>query len=438
MKYNAVIQSVSEKSIAQEIGLEQGDTLCAINDEPISDILVYRFLIAEQELSLEILKKNGEMDYVVVEKDAFEDLGITFQNPLIEKARSCSNQCIFCFIDQLPKGMRQTLYFKDDDSRLSFLQGNYVTLTNMSEDDINRLIRFRVSPINISIHTTDADLRIQMLGNKKAGNILATMQKLAAHRIQMNGQIVLCRDVNDGQHLHKTLDDLNKLYPYLNSISVVPIGLTKHRAHLKQMLPYDEASAREVVIQVEAWQQQFLTEHGTRFVYLADEFYLMAQMPLPPYEAYEDFPQIENGVGLIACMQQEFDDWLAPFTVTSITKREVTLATGVSAYPFMQGLVNRLQQIFIGLTVHVVPIQNDFFGHGVTVSGLVTGQDLISQLQDTIKGKILYIPSVMLRSDGDIFLDDVTLAQVEQALGVQVITISNDGAEFIEKIVAIT
>lgn len=436
----SIVKKVAKGSIAEEAGIEAGDLIYKINGEFIHDILEYKFLTSDDELEIEIIKPNGDIEIVSVYNQDYEDLGIEFENPLIDKARSCCNKCIFCFIDQLPKGMRKTLYFKDDDSRLSFLQGNYVTLTNMSEEDINRIIRIRLSPINISVHATNPSLRVQMLGNKKAGNILEIMKRFAEAQIIMNCQIVLCPGINDGDELDKTIRELSELYPYVNSVSVVPVGLTNFREKLYKLIPFDREKADAVVRQVENWQEIFLEQYDSRIVYLADEFYLKAHRPIPPYEYYEDFPQIENGVGLIASMKHEFEQGIQELSShlkkPAFTEpRCISIATGTAAYPFICSLVNELEQIIDGLEVRVYAIRNMFFGENVTVSGLVTGSDIIRQIKTEKLGSELLIPLSMLRSGSDVFLDDVSVSEMEKILNVKVITVENNGYDFINKIV---
>lgn len=431
-KADTTIKYVEPDSIAAEAGLEEGDVLVRINGYDFHDILEYRYLTAEYEVELEILKKNGETEIITVEND-YEDLGIEFSEGLIDEAQSCRNKCIFCFIDQLPKGMRETVYFKDDDTRLSFLQGNYVTLTNMSDEEIDRLIKMRVSPINISVHATEPELRRMMLNNRFAGKCYDIMKKFAQNGIYMNCQIVLCPEINDGEHLRRTLDDLAALSPYVNSISVVPVGLTRYREGLYPLKPFTKETSKETVEFVEAIQSELLDRLGTRLVYLSDEFYVNAKIPVPEAESYEGFPQIENGVGLIASMKEEFDS-----AIEQVEKkrrsRHVSMATGEIAYDFIRSLAQRLERKCEGVKIDVYAVKNEFFGGGVTVSGLVCGGDIIKQLSGRIKTDTLLIPHSMLRDDDNIFLDDTTVADVEKALGVEIIPVLNDGYEFVEKV----
>ena len=435
MDKRTVVGYVEPESYAEEAGLEAGDIILSINGNEFYDILEYRFLTSESEVVLDVLKTNGDREEITIEND-YEDLGIEFENSLIDKPQHCKNKCIFCFIDQLPEGMRETVYFKDDDTRLSFLQGNYVTLTNMSDNDIDRLIKMRISPINISVHTTNSDLRVEMLKNRNAGRIYEIMKKFADNNIYMNCQIVLCRDYNDGDELDRTINDLANLHPYVESLSVVPVGLTAHRKGLCELKAYDARSSYDVVRQVEEWQTELLEELGTRFVYLSDEFYINAKLPIPKAEEYEGFPQIENGVGLMASMSEEFDAGLKLFGKKR-KKKTVSVITGELAYKYILGLCNRLTEVCEGLNIKVYPIKNEFFGGGVSVSGLVVGKDIIKQLEDKELGETAFIPSSMLRAEEDVFLDDVTLDELCNALGCEVVPINSDGYEFIEKITGV-
>ncbi|HHV29635.1 DUF512 domain-containing protein [Acetivibrio mesophilus] len=435
MKYKPIpIKRVLPGSIAEESGLQEGDFLLSVNGEKISDIFDYRFLIAEENLVLEIQKEDGEIWEIEIEKDEYEDLGIEFESLMIDDAKSCRNKCIFCFIDQLPKGMRQTLYFKDDDSRLSFFMGNYVTLTNMSFNDIDRIIKYRMSPINVSVHTSNPDLRVHMLRNKTAGDVMEKIKRLIDGGITVNSQIVLVRGVNDEKELDRTLGDLAALYPGLNSISVVPVGITKHREGLSKLKPFDSESSREVIEQVEAWQRKLLSRYGSRIVYLADEFYIMGGLEIPDYCVYEDFPQIENGVGLIAMFKKEFYDYIGKVEFKSEKKREIAIATGVSSYKYIKELVDILEKKYENLNIHVYKIKNRFFGENVTVTGLLTGQDIEEQLLGKNIGEELLISESMLRSGEKVFLDDYTVEMLEDKLKTNITIVSNSGKEFIEKI----
>lgn len=431
-KSDTTIKYIEPYSIAEEAGLEIGDKLISINGHDFHDILEYRYLTAEYEVTLEVLKKDGTTEMITVEND-YEDLGIEFAEGLIDEAQSCKNKCIFCFIDQLPKGMRETVYFKDDDTRLSFLQGNYVTLTNMSDEEIDRLIKMRVSPINVSVHATEPELRCKMLNNRFAGKCYDIMKRFAENDIYMNCQIVLCPGINDGENLKRTLSDLGALFPNVNSISVVPVGLTRYRDGLYPLTPFTKESSAETIRFVEEIQNEFLEKLGTRLVYLSDEFYVDAGIPVPDAESYEGFPQIENGVGLIASMQEEFDSAMR-LLKNKKRSRYVSVATGEIAEGFIKGLAEKIEQLCEGVKVDVYPIKNNFFGGGVSVSGLVCGCDIIKQLKDKIKTDTLLIPHSMLRDDDNIFLDDTTVEDVEKALDVKIVPVLNDGYEFVEKI----
>lgn len=432
-KADTTIKYVEPFSIAEEAGLEAGDKLVKINGHEFHDILEYRYLISEYEITIEVEKKDGAVEIITIESN-YEDLGIEFREGLIDKAQSCTNKCIFCFIDQLPKGMRETVYFKDDDTRLSFLQGNYVTLTNMSDEEIDRLIAMHVSPINVSVHTTNPELRCKMLNNRFAGKCFEIMKKFKENGIQMNCQIVLCPDINDKSELERSLRDMASLYPYVNSISVVPVGLTAYREGLYPLKPFNAETSAETIEQVEKIQNEFLEKLGTRLVYLSDEFYVNAGREVPEADSYEGFPQIENGVGLMASMQEEFDSAVKLIPDKKFS-RHVVAATGEIAYDFIKSLAERIEKKANGVKIDVYAIKNNFFGGGVTVSGLVTGGDIIAQLKDKPKGDILAIPQSMLRDGEDIFLDDSTVDYVEKALGMPIVPIMNDGYEFIEKLI---
>lgn len=430
-KVDTTISYIEPGSLAEEAGIEVGDKLVKINGHDFHDILEYRYLISEYEVTLEIEKTDGTVEIITLESD-YEDIGIEFGEGLIDEAQSCRNKCIFCFIDQLPEGMRETVYFKDDDTRLSFLQGNYVTLTNMSDEEIDRLIKMRVSPINVSVQTTNPELRCMMLNNRFAGKCYDIMKKFAENNIYMNCQIVLCPDINDKSELDRSISDLAELFPYVNSVSVVPVGLTRYRKGLYPLKPFTPESSKQTILQVEKWQNRLYDKLGTRLIYLSDEFYLNADVPVPDAECYEGFPQLENGVGLIASMAEEFD---AAIKLVKNKKynRSVSIATGELAAPFISNLAGRISEK-AGISINVYAIKNNFFGGGVNVAGLVTGQDLIEQMRDKPKTDIMLIPHSMLRDEDEIFLDDTTLSEVEDALGMSIEPVINDGYEFIEKI----
>ena len=432
---NNVISKVYKDSIADELGIEVGDLLISINGEPIHDIIEYRFLLSDEYLEVEIQKQNREVYIYEIEKDYDDDLGIEFTNPIIDKAKSCRNKCVFCFIDQLPKGMRETLYFKDDDSRLSFLQGNFVTLTNMSEEDINNIIKYRISPINISVHTTNPELRKTMIKNKFAGNLYSIMERLAEAQIQMNCQIVLCPGYNDKEELERTVSDLTKLYPYVNSAAAVPVGITKHREHLPNLEIFNEKTAGETIDQVDKLQKKYLKELGTRFIFLSDEFYIMANRKLLDYDEYEGFIQFENGVVMISKFEREIKDYLENLSEDHKSKiKKVSIATGHSAYEFMCEMAKCIMEKCPNVQIDVYKIINNFFGDTITVSGLVTATDIIDQLKDKNLGETLYIPRSMLKADEEIFLDNITLENLSDIMGLEVVPCLNEGKDFIDKI----
>lgn len=420
------ITYVEPGSIADEAGIEAGDFLVALNGKEVNDILEYKFITADCEYEVTVKKADGSYEVIEIVNDYAEDLGLEFENALLTKARSCANKCVFCFIDQLPEGMRETLYFKDDDSRLSFLQGNYITMTNLSDKDLKRITDIKMSPINISVQCTDGEIRKFMLGNKKADKLLNQMQKLNDAGICMNCQIVLCPGINDGEVLDKTLSDISK-FPNVYSTSIVPVGMTKYREKLHKLTPFDKEKSVKLIGQVSEWQQKFLKEQGSVKVYLADEFYIMAEKEFPSYEHYEDFPQLENGVGMARLTIYDFNDGIKECEETVYKK--VTVATGVISEKLIKSLVAEID----GIDARVVAIKNDFFGHSITVSGLVTGGDIINQLKDKDLGDYLFIPINMLRADTDVFLDDVTVPEVEKALGVKII-VTQDGHDLALKL----
>lgn len=435
MKKNEnVVIKVEKGSIAEEVGICPGDVLVAINDEEITDIFDYRYQINDEYLEMTFRTPNGEEYVAEIEKDFDEDIGIIFESGLMDEARSCRNKCIFCFIDQLPKGMRKTLYFKDDDSRLSFLQGNYVTLTNMSEKDINHIIFYHLSPINVSVHTTDLELRKTMLKNKNADKVLDIMKRLKDAGIEMNLQVVLCNGINDGDILDKTISDCAKFMPNAHSMSIVPIGLTKYREGLYPMTPFSKEDAEKVINQVEKWQNKFLKDHGTRFVYCADEFYLKAERQLPDAEIFEDFAQYENGVGMLSLFEKEFNDEIEKTEYNIESKRSVSIATGVAAYDLIKKLSDRIMEKFPSLNINVYCIKNNFFGEMITVCGLLTGQDIISQLKGKDLGEYLLLPESLLRNSTHTLLDDVEIEDIEKELNIKIKISTNSGDRFIKTI----
>ncbi|KPU28304.1 Fe-S oxidoreductase [Caloranaerobacter sp. TR13] len=427
-----IIESIESGSIAEELGIESGDVLINVNGYPITDILDYKYQISDDYVEITIQKKNGEIWEFEIEKDTNEDIGIIFTNPLIDRAKSCRNKCIFCFIDQLPKGMRDTLYFKDDDSRLSFLQGNFITLTNLSDDEIDRIIFYKLSPINISVHTTDSELRVKMLNNKNAGKIYSILQRFSQANIEMNCQIVLCPGINDGIYLEKTLDDLAALYPNVKSVAVVPVGITKYREGLFKLKTYNKHTAKELLKIINKKQNEYLNRLGSRFVFAADEFYVLANKEIPLFDEYEGFPQLENGVGLMRLFYDEVCKAVTQMDKKIQLNKSFTIATGKLAYPFIMDIANLAMSKFSGLKLQVEFIRNNFFGDTITVSGLITGGDLIGQLTGKDLGDGLIIPKSMLKRDENIFLDDITVQEVEEILNAEVIVLDVDGYEFID------
>jgi len=370
-----------------------------------------------------------------IEKDYDEDLGIEFSNPIIDMAKSCRNKCMFCFVDQLPDGMRETLYFKDDDSRLSFLQGNFVTLTNMSEDDIDNIIKYRISPINISVHTTNPELRQKMISNKFAGKVYSIMKRLAEAEITMNCQVVLCPGINDGEELRRTVYDLIKLYPYVNSIAVVPVGVTRYRDNLPNLEIFDKERANSTIDQIHKIQKELLEKFGTRFVFLSDEFYIVADRDMLDYDDYEGFLQFEDGVGMIRKMGTEVKEYLNALPSNKTVKeKKVSIATGHSAYEFMKDLAELVMEKYPCIDIHVFEIKNKFWGETITVSGLITAKDIVEQLGDENLGEALYITRSMLKADEEIFLDNITLEELQDIMKIKIIPCLNEGKDFIDKI----
>ncbi len=420
-----IVYDVFPDSDAEAAGIEKGDCIEKINGRVPEDELDFRFFALEDTVTLTVLKKDGSREIITIEEPESPDLGIRFESALFGKAKHCANKCIFCFIDQLPKGMRDTLYFKDDDARLSFLTGNYITLTNVKDADIEKILRMHLSPINISVHTTDPALRCKMLKNRHAGEKLRYMDTLAAHGISMNGQIVLVPGVNDGAALDKTISDLAKLSPQMVSVSVVPVGITKHREGLPKLDAFTKEGALEVLSQIENWQEKLQKEIGTRFVYGADEFYLLAERKVPPADAYEGYAQIENGVGLLRSLEDEFME--AMESSPEADARCVSIITGVAAAPLLKTLTSRAMEKFPQLQVDVFPIENTFFGEKITVAGLVTGQDILRALRGKDLGAAAYISESMLRSGTTVFLDDCTTEELSKALCTPIIPVSCDG-----------
>lgn len=427
-----IVKRVIPGSIAEEMGFEPGDAVIKINNEEIEDIFDYQYLMQDEYIEVTVLTKDGEECILEIEKEYQEDLGVEFENGLMDEYRSCHNKCIFCFIDQMPKGMRETLYFKDDDSRLSFLQGNYVTLTNMSDKDVERIVKYHLSPINISFQTTNPELRCMMLHNRFAGEALKKVDTLYNAGIIMNGQIVLCKDVNDKAELERSIRDLTKYLPYLESVSVVPVGLSKHRDGLYPLSPFTKEDAEAVIDMIEEWQKKIYPQYGLHFIHASDEWYILAERELPEEERYDGYLQLENGVGMLRLMINEFDEAMSVKRIAS--EREVSIVTGKLAYPYIAKMADTMMQEYPELTIHVYPIVNDFFGEQITVSGLLTGQDILAQLKGKPLGEVLLLPENVLRAGERVFLDDYTVEDLEKTLQVRVDIVKSSGYDFVEKI----
>lgn len=425
------IRSVEEGSIAWEMEIEPGDKLLSINGHEIEDIFDYRYYMEDEYLLVLIEKPNGEQWELEIEKDEYEDLGLEFVQGLMDEYRHCHNKCIFCFIDQMPPGMRDTLYFKDDDSRLSFLQGNYVTLTNMSEHDIQRIIKYHLEPINISFQTMNPELRCKMLHNRFAGDALKKVDLLYEAGIEMNGQIVLCKGFNDGEELEFSIQEMTKYLPNLRSVSVVPVGLSKFREGLEPLKPFTKEDAKQVLQTIHKWQKKIYAEYGIHFIHASDEWYLLAEEELPEESNYDGYLQLENGVGMLRLLENEFAEALERETGDD-RARHVTMATGKLAYPTLCRLVEQMKEKFPNVQADVYAIRNDFFGESITVSGLITAGDLIQQMKEVKLGERLLIPCNMLRIDEDVFLDDYTVVDVENALQVPLNIVKSSGQDLLD------
>ena len=428
-----VVKSVDTDSPAAMCGIEPGDVIVSIDSNTVNDVLDYEFYSSGSLLLLE-MHRGGQIMRFEIDKPEYEPLGLNFETYLMDDPKSCRNRCIFCFIDQLPKGMRRALYFKDDDTRLSFLTGNYVTLTNVSDTDIDRIIKQHISPIQVSVHATDPHLRAKMLGNKHAGNIMELLTRLAQANIELNCQIVLCKGINDGESLLKSLNDLISLDFAVNSVSVVPAGLTRHRAGLFPLEDFSAPESRAVIELVHGLSQSCLERFSKRIIYLADEFYIKAGIEIPPYEHYEDFPQIENGVGLISSFEREFYDCLDEWD-GKYCEKAVSIATGAAAYPFIKRLVDALLKKCNNLSVNTYLIENRFFGGKVTVAGLLTGGDIQNGLCNKPLGSTLFLPRTVLRSEGDMFLDDMTPDELSKFLKVPIRFTPCSGYDFFAAII---
>lgn len=433
-KHEHIVKSLMPGGIGEELGIEPGDKLLAINGNEIQDVFDYYYYEESEQLLLLIEKPDGEEWELEIEKDEDESLGIEFDQSLMDEYRSCRNKCMFCFIDQMPKGMRETLYFKDDDSRLSFLQGNYITLTNMSDHDVERIVKYRLEPINISFQTTNPQLRCKMLHNRFAGEALKKVDILYRGQIEMNGQIVLCKGVNDGEELERTIRDLTGYLPYLKSVSIVPVGLTKYRDGLYPLEPFTKEDAREVLSVIHRWQEKIYQEHGIHMIHAGDEWYVLAEEEVPEEERYDGYLQLENGVGMMRLLFNEVQEALSAVTGDE-RQREISLATGRLMYPYIGKILEEIRKKFPNITTHLYAIRNDFFGERITVSGLITGQDLTGQLKGQPLGERLLLPCNMLKIGEPVFLDDFTLEEVENSLQVKTDIVKSSGQDLLDAVI---
>ena len=435
-KVEHLIKEVYPGSIAEELEIEPGDVLLSINDQSIEDVFDYRYMIKDEYIEVLIRKPDGEEWVLEIDKDYDDDLGIEFENQLMSDYKSCSNKCIFCFIDQMPPNMRETLYFKDDDSRLSFLQGNYITLTNMKEKDVDRIIKMQLAPINISVQTTNPELRCKMLNNRFAGEKLKFLDQLYEGHVEMNGQIVCCKGVNDGKELERTMDDLSKYLPFMRSVSVVPAGITKYRDNLYPLELFTKEEAGEIIDMIESRQKKYYEEYGLHFMHASDEWYITAGRDFPEEERYDGYIQLENGVGMMRLLLEEVKERLAELTGDE-REKHVAIATAKLAYPTIKKLAADVETKFPGIKIAVYCIINKFFGEHITVSGLLTGQDIIAQLKGKTLGEELLLPCNVLKADEDIFLDDISLKELSDSLQVPVNIIQSEGRDFVDKIITI-
>ena len=435
-----LITRVEPGSIAEEMEIGAGDRLLEINGQPIEDVFDYQYLTQDDYVEVLVAKPSGEEWLLEIDKDYEEDLGIIFENGLMDDYRSCSNKCIFCFIDQMPPGMRPTLYFKDDDSRLSFLQGNYVTLTNMSDVDVERIIKYHMSPINISFQTTNPELRCRMLHNRFAGEALKKVDRFYEAGIEMNGQIVLCKGFNDGEELERSIRDLTRYLPHLKSVSVVPVGLSKYRDGLEPLEPFEREDAKAVIGQIRRWQEKLYPEYGLHFVHASDEWYVLAGEELPPEETYDGYLQLENGVGMLRLMMEEFEDAMERLSQPGALEGRIlsgtySSVTGQISYPYIRRMADRIMERFPDIRILVYPIRNDFFGERITVTGLLTGQDILRQLRGKELGEILCLPENLLRSGEHVLLDDITVEDIAGTLQVRTDIVKSSGYDFVDAFV---
>lgn len=428
-----LIKEVKENSIAYEMEIEAGDYLISVNDTEIKDIFDYQLLCEDENIVVSIEKADGELWDLEIEKYEDEDLGLVFENGLMDDYHSCCNKCMFCFIDQMPPGMRDTLYFKDDDSRLSFLQGNYVTLTNMKDEDADRIIKYHLAPINISVHTMNKELRCKMLNNRFAGEKLKIIDRLNEAGLELNGQIVLCKGVNDGAELEYTIQELTKYAPNMRSVSVVPSGLTKFREGLYPLELFDKDDAIKVIATIEKWQKIMYEKQGYHFIHASDEWYILADMEMPEEERYDGYVQLENGVGMIRLFTNEA---LEAINALPGDDRQINISTftGVLAYPCIQNVCNRIMQKYPNVNINLYKIINHYFGESITVTGLLTGQDIIAQLKDKELGDRLLIPTNTLKSGETVFLDDITVEELENNLQIKSVIVKSSGRDFVESV----
>lgn len=428
------IFDVTTGSHADKAGIKKGETLLSINSNEIVDVLDYRFYQVNRKLTLEVADENKNVRTIEMTKGEYEEIGLEFETYLMDKQHSCRNKCIFCFIDQLPKGMRESLYFKDDDSRLSFLFGNYITLTNITEHEIDRIIKMHISPINVSVHTTNPELRCKMMNNRFAGDTLKYLKRFADAGITLNCQIVSCPGINDGDELVRTLTDLENLG--VNMTAIVPVGLTRYRENLYPLVPYNKETAGQTIDIIEKMGDECVKKHGRRIFFPGDEFYLLAEREIPSPEFYEDFSALEDGIGMIAYLTDDVGWKLEELDADESLCHKVTIACGEGVFPYMKRIMSMINEKFPNITINTRAIKNNFFGGGVNVSGLVTGGDLIDQLRGDDLGDRLVIPSSMLRFENDLFLDDVSTDDVERELGVTLVPVNNNGNDLVEAVIA--